>query len=65
MPERKKILLVEDDPSLGYVIKDNLDLNGYDVTLCVDGLEGLSAFNNSIILSICAPTRTSGAATMR
>lgn len=52
MPERKKILLVEDDPSLGYVIKDNLDLNGYDVTLCVDGEQGESAFNNSTF-SLC------------
>ena len=47
MLERKRILLVEDDPSLGYVIKDNLDINGYDVTLCVDGEKGEAAFNAS------------------
>ncbi len=34
---QKKILLVEDDPSLGFVIKDNLVLKGYHVTLCTDG----------------------------
>lgn len=34
---RKKILLVEDDPSLGFVIQDNLTVRGYDVTLCADG----------------------------
>ncbi len=34
---RKRILLVEDDPSLGFVIQDNLMLKGYDVTLCQDG----------------------------
>lgn len=34
---RKKILLVEDDPSLGFVIQDNLTVRGYDVTLCSDG----------------------------
>jgi DNA-binding response OmpR family regulator len=39
-----KILLVEDDPSLGFVIKDNLGLKGYDVVLCRDGEEGHSAF---------------------
>jgi DNA-binding response OmpR family regulator len=39
-----KILLVEDDPSLGFVIKDNLSLRGYDVTLCKDGEEGHTAF---------------------
>jgi DNA-binding response OmpR family regulator len=40
----KKILLVEDDPSLGFVIKDNLSIKGYDVTLCKDGEEGEQAF---------------------
>lgn len=33
----KRILLAEDDPSLGFVIKDNLSFKGYDVTLCTDG----------------------------
>ncbi|HEY0742846.1 MAG TPA: response regulator transcription factor [Chryseosolibacter sp.] len=40
----KKILLVEDDPSLGFVIKDNLNHKGFDVTLCKDGEEGENAF---------------------
>ncbi|HMG88723.1 MAG TPA: response regulator transcription factor [Chryseolinea sp.] len=44
MIESKKILLVEDDPSLGFVIKDNLLIKGYDVTLCKDGEEGENAF---------------------
>lgn len=44
MPDSKKILLVEDDPSLGFVIKDNLVIKGYDVTLCKDGEEGERAF---------------------
>jgi DNA-binding response OmpR family regulator len=44
MFETKKILLVEDDPSLGFVIKDNLTLKGYDVTLCKDGEEGEQSF---------------------
>ena len=39
-----KILLVEDDPGLGFVIKDNLGLKGYDVTWCTDGLEGERLF---------------------
>jgi DNA-binding response OmpR family regulator len=42
---RKKILLVEDDPSLGFVIKDNLSLKGYDVTLCTNGDEGENVFD--------------------
>jgi DNA-binding response OmpR family regulator len=46
MTERnpKRILLVEDDPNLGFVIKDNLSLKGYDVTLCKDGDSGESTF---------------------
>lgn len=39
-----RILLVEDDPALGFVIKDNLLQKGYDVTLCVDGDEGQDSF---------------------
>ena len=31
-------------PVLAYVIKDNLDIKGYDVTLCVDGEEGETVF---------------------
>jgi DNA-binding response OmpR family regulator len=40
-----KILLVEDDPSLGFVIKDNLVHKGYAVTLCVNGEEGERMFH--------------------
>jgi len=39
------ILLVEDDPSLGFVIKDNLCMKGYEVTLCRDGEEADRLFN--------------------
>lgn len=42
--QRKKILLVEDDPSLGFVIQDNLLLRGYEVMHCADGAEGEQAF---------------------
>lgn len=44
----KRILLVEDDPSLGFVIKDNLSLKGYDVTLCTDGEAAEQTFNTSV-----------------
>lgn len=39
-----KILLVEDDPNLGFVVKDNLQERGYEVTLCKDGVEGEQTF---------------------
>jgi len=34
-----KILYVEDDLNLGFVTKDNLNLAGYDVTHCENGLD--------------------------
>lgn len=40
-----KILLVEDDTSLGFIISDQLRSDGYQVTLCSDGLEGFKRFN--------------------
>ena len=40
----QKILLVEDDPCFGSVLKSYLQLSDYEVTLCVNGNEGLEAF---------------------
>ncbi len=41
----QKILLAEDDPNLGELLKDYLELKGkFDVTLCQDGDEALTAF---------------------
>ncbi len=37
MQSKPKILLAEDDVSLAFVIKDNLEESGYDVTWCADG----------------------------
>jgi DNA-binding response OmpR family regulator len=42
-----KLLLVEDDTNLGFVIKDQLNNEGYQVQLCVNGAEALNTFNNS------------------
>jgi len=41
---QKKILLVEDDPNFGAVLKDYLSLNDYDVTLAKNGMEGFEKF---------------------
>ncbi len=41
------ILLVEDDPNLGFVIQDALSRKGYIVHLCRDGKEGLRYFNGN------------------
>jgi len=39
-----KILLVEDDPNFGAVLKNYLELNDYDVKLCPDGFSGYDEF---------------------
>jgi DNA-binding response OmpR family regulator len=41
---KPQILLVEDDPNLGFVIQDNLVMKGYAVTLGRDGVAGLQLF---------------------
>lgn len=54
-----KILLVEDDPNFGAVLKDYLALNDYDVTLAKNGLEGFEKFKkdtfNLCILDVMMP----------
>ncbi len=40
-----KILLAEDDTSLGFVISDQLREEGYHVTLCSNGAEAFKRFN--------------------
>lgn len=56
-----KILLVEDDPGLGFVIKDNLTHKQYDVTLCTDGEEAYQQFFNQsfdlCILDVMLPKK--------
>lgn len=45
MKTKIKILLVEDDFNLGFVIQNQLKSEGYHVTLCSDGVDGLKKFN--------------------
>src|SRR5699024_11604464 len=44
--EKPHILLVEDDPNFGDVLKSYLELNDYEVTKADDGKAGLEAFHN-------------------
>jgi two-component system, OmpR family, response regulator VicR len=39
-----RILLLEDDPNLGAVLEEHLEMNGFAVRRCVNGEEGESAF---------------------
>jgi len=42
-----KILLAEDDTSLGFVIKDSLEIEGYEVVHCADGQSAIDRFNKT------------------
>ncbi len=41
---KKKILLIEDDQNLGFIIKDQLAQVGYEVCWCKEGNTGMTAF---------------------
>src|SRR5688572_27117040 len=43
-PAKAKILLVEDDTNLGFVIAEQLKMEGYQVVLCSNGNEGQIRF---------------------
>lgn len=55
------VLLAEDDLSLGYVIKDSLEQEGYQVVLCADGDQALEYFQKGefdiCLLDIMMPVK--------
>ena len=61
MTAKTKILLVEDDPNFGSVLKNYLELNDYDVKLCSDGYAGYDEFTNGkyniCILDVMMPRK--------
>jgi len=56
---KAKILYAEDDETLAFLTKDNLEQNGYDVSHCSDGNSCLETFKNEdfdiCILDIMMP----------
>ncbi|ALJ00366.1 response regulator transcription factor [Rufibacter tibetensis] len=56
-----RLLLVEDDPNFGMVLKDYLELHDYEVTLCTDGMQGLRMFQkegfDACILDVMMPLK--------
>jgi DNA-binding response OmpR family regulator len=57
--DKKKILVVEDDPVLGVMYKTKLEAEGYEITLAVNGADGLTmAQQNSfdiVLLDVILP----------
>ncbi|MBX3254849.1 MAG: response regulator transcription factor [Chitinophagaceae bacterium] len=60
-PTKAKVLLAEDDLSLGYVIKDNLEQEGYQVILCPDGEQALHSLQKEefdiVLLDVMMPNK--------
>lgn len=47
MATKAKVLLAEDDASLGFIMKDALEEEGYEVVHCADGQSALDRFNKN------------------
>lgn len=47
MSEKIKLLYVEDDMTLSFVTRDNLELYGYQIDYCEDGVEGYKMFTQN------------------
>ena len=47
------LLYVEDDESLSFVTRDNLELNGYEVSYCEDGKKALEVIHTGQKFDLC------------
>ena len=47
MKSNNKILIVEDDPNFGSILRDYLNLNDYNVILAKNGIEGFEKFKSN------------------
>ncbi len=56
---KTRVLLVEDDKNLGFLMSEFLTSKGFEITLCQDGLTGWKTFNTQIfhfaILDVMLP----------
>ncbi len=61
MSSQARIMLVEDDENLGFLLKDSMEAHGWKVHLLPDGNKGLTAFHNHgfdlCILDIMLPQK--------
>jgi two-component system, OmpR family, response regulator len=60
-PSGISILLIEDDPNFGDVLRSYLEMNDYDVTLAQDGVLGIEAFKKQsydlVVLDVMMPRK--------
>lgn len=51
--KKAHLLYVEDDESLSFVTRDNLELNGYEVTYCEDGKKAMEVIRGNQRFDLC------------
>ena len=56
---KRRLLVVDDEPSIAKIVRKQLEVAGYDVTVAVDGLEGLNKARETmpelIVLDVMLP----------
>lgn len=61
MDKPLKILLAEDEPALGQIVKESLETKGFDVMLCRDGQEAYETYTKQhpklLILDVMMPKK--------
>jgi two-component system, OmpR family, response regulator len=61
MKKKTRVLLCEDDPNLGALLKEYLNAKGFETDLATDGVEGLKSFRRStydfVILDVMMPLK--------
>ena len=61
MNDKIKILLAEDEPSLGQIIKESLETRNFEVLLCTDGEHAYKTYKNEkpvlLVLDVMMPKK--------
>ncbi len=61
MSDPIKILLAEDEPALGQIVKESLETKGFEVLLCEDGKEALDIYQTKaprlLVLDVMMPKK--------
>ncbi len=61
MDKLAKIVLAEDEPALGQIVKESLETKGFDVSLCKDGQEALDVYQKEkpqlLVLDVMMPKK--------
>ncbi len=61
MSEKKRILVVDDEPDFASIVQTNLEKEGFEVDVAYDGVEGLEKVNanppDAIVLDVMMPNK--------